>query len=94
MIERYLREGMEADYYRASRQLKQKASHMKGYISGEMLVDPENQQKCLILATWDNLESWQNWAKTDVRIFARDSIRVMLTEDEKISVYQAASIVN
>ncbi len=90
-IERCLAEGKISDYYQAIRQLKQKASHMDGYISGEMLVDPEDSRRCMISSNWDNLESWKNWTKTAERNICKEKIRKMLVEDEKISIYETAS---
>jgi len=92
LIERSLVDGKESDYHRAIRQLKQKAGHMAGYVSGEMLVDPENSLRCLVLSSWDSLENWKIWAKSTERKLAKDKIRKMLTKDEKISVYEAASV--
>ena len=92
LIERSLAEGKESDYYGKIRQLKQKASHMAGYLSGEMLVDPEDPRRCLVLSTWEDLESWKIWARSDERNHAKDNIREMLAEDEKISIYETASI--
>jgi len=94
IIERSLIPGSESAYYRATRQLKQKASHMPGYISGEILVDPENPLRCLILSTWQDLEYWEAWAKSEARKIAKDIIRLTLTTDEIVSVYQAAPMAN
>ncbi len=91
LIERCLSEGKISNYYQAIRLLKQKASHMEGYISGEMLVDPEDSRRCLIISNWDDLESWKVWAKSDKRNIAKDKIRKMLVTDEKISIYEAPS---
>ena len=91
-IERSLIEGKELDYHRTIRQLKQKACHMPGYISGEMLVDPENSSHCLVMSTWESIEYWLTWYKSDERKQAESAIRKMLTADESISMYEAASV--
>ncbi len=91
LIERCLAEGQISDYYQAIRQLKQKASHMEGYISGEMLVDPEDSKRCLIISNWENLDSWKAWAKSEKRNTSKNKIRKMLVDDERISVYETAS---
>ncbi|MCP3675794.1 MAG: antibiotic biosynthesis monooxygenase [Gammaproteobacteria bacterium] len=91
-IKRSLVEGKESDYRRTVRQLKQKACNMPGYISGEMLVDSENPKHCLVMSTWESIEYWQTWAKSDERKQAESAIRKMLTDDESISIYEAASM--
>jgi len=91
LIERCLADGKISDYYQAIRQLKQKASHMDGYLSGEMLVDPEDSKKCLIISNWEDLDSWKAWAKSEKRNIAKDKIRKVLASDEKISIYEAPS---
>jgi len=89
LIERCLADGKISDYYQAIRQLKQKASHMDGYLSGEMLVDPEDSRRCMILSNWESLESWKAWAKSDKRNIAKDKIRKMLVTEERVSIYEA-----
>ncbi len=91
-IERSLVDGKESDYRRTIRQLKQKACHMPGYISGEVLVDTENPSRCLVMSTWKGIEYWLTWIKSDERKQAGSVIRKMLTADESISVYEAASV--
>jgi len=92
LIERSLVEGKSADYLRTIRQLKQKACNMPGYISGEMLVDPDNSNHCLVMSSWENIEYWLTWAKSKERKHAESEIRKMLTADEEISVYEATSV--
>lgn len=91
-IERSILEGKESDYRQTIRQLKQKACHMPGYISGEMLADTENSNHCLVMSTWESIEYWLTWAKSDERKQAESAIRKMLTANESISVYEAASV--
>ncbi len=90
LIERYLADGKVSEYYQAIRQLKQKAGQMDGYLSGEMLIDPEDSRRCLVLSNWQDIESWKHWANSDKRNTAKDKIRKMLIEDEKISIYETA----
>jgi len=90
LIERYLADGKVSEYYQAIRQLKQKAGQMDGYLSGEMLIDPEDSRRCLVVSNWQDLESWKLWANSDKRNISKDKIRKMLIEDEKISIYEPA----
>jgi len=90
LIERYLADGKVSEYYQGIRQLKQKAGQMEGYLSGEMLVDHEDSRRCLVISNWQDLNSWEQWAKSEKRNIAKDKIRKMLIEDEKISIYETA----
>lgn len=91
LIKRTLLKGKETDYHRTVRQLKQKASHQQGYISGEVLVDPKNSCSWLILSTWEDLISWNHWAESEERNVAKAKIRKMLTADEAVSIYESAT---
>jgi len=92
LIERHLKKDNEPEYHKAIRKLKQKASHRDGYLSGEMLIDPEDSSHCLILSNWQDLESWKVWNKSTERKTARDTIRKMLTKDENILIFQSTSM--
>jgi len=89
LIERTLLENKESEYHHLIRQLKQKASHVRGYVSGEILVDPDDSLKCLVISNWENIESWNVWVNSDERKATGKTIRKMLTEDEKVSIYQS-----
>jgi heme-degrading monooxygenase HmoA len=89
LIERTLLENKEVEYHHLIRQLKQKASHVAGYISGEILVAPDNSLRCLVISNWENIESWENWANSDERKHTEKMIRKMLSGNEKVSIYQS-----
>lgn len=89
LIERTLLENKEVEYHHLIRQLKQKASHVAGYVSGEILVDPDNSLRCLVISNWENRESWDIWADSDERKHTERMIRKMLTSDEKVSIFQS-----
>ena len=89
LIERTLLKNKELEYHNIIRQLKQKASHVAGYISGEILVDPDNTLRCLVISNWENVESWEIWANSDERKQTEKMIRKMLSDNEKISIYQS-----
>ncbi|MFT5451445.1 MAG: quinol monooxygenase YgiN [Enterobacterales bacterium] len=89
LIERTLLENKVVEYHQLIRQLKQKASHMVGYVSGEILVDPDNSLRCLVISNWENIKSWEIWANSDERKRTEKTIRKMLSGNEKISIYQS-----
>lgn len=49
---------------RAVNEFKVKAMQQKGYISGETLVDLEDNQKVVVLFVWSNLDGWNAWANS------------------------------
>ena len=89
LIQRTLLENKEVEYHHLIRKLKQKASHVSGYVSGEILVDPEDSLRCMVISNWENIESWKAWANSDERKSTEKMIRKMLARDEKISIYQS-----
>jgi heme-degrading monooxygenase HmoA len=53
------------------------------------LVDPKDSLKCLVISNWENIESWEAWANSDERQHTEKMIRKMLSNKEKVSVYQS-----
>jgi heme-degrading monooxygenase HmoA len=42
-------------------QLRSKAMHAKGYITGETLRSVDDSTICVVISTWDTLEDWKAW---------------------------------
>lgn len=92
IIERTLKEGCEKSYLHAIRKLKQQACHKQGYISGEVLGHIEDPLRCLVLSNWQDIDSWKVWENSEERKAQMEIINEMLSEEEKVSVYQPATL--
>ena len=38
---------------------------LPGYISGEMLVNAEDESNIIVISTWDHLEQWKEWENSE-----------------------------
>ena len=90
VIERWLAEGGEEPIERIMRDLRRKAIHTSGYVTGETLRDVADPHHFLILSTWRTREAWEAWAASETRQEIEDQIRLMLAEPEKITVFEPA----
>jgi heme-degrading monooxygenase HmoA len=90
VIERWLAEGGDETIERTMRDLRRKAIHTPGYVTGETLRDIADPHHFLILSTWRSREEWEAWAASETRQEIEDRIRLMLAEPEKITVCESA----
>jgi len=70
---------------------KARYSAMKqvGYISSETLSDIEDPNKLVIISMWQNLDSWERWANSELRKEIEDEIQKIIdipTEYEKYNL--------
>ena len=86
IIERWLAEGGDATIEKIMRDLRRKAIHSPGYVTGETLRDIADPHHFVILCTWRTREEWETWAASEMRQEIEDQIRLLLSEPEKITV--------
>jgi heme-degrading monooxygenase HmoA len=60
--------------------LRAAAMSQPGYISGETLTQPDDPQKLVVIGTWQNLESWHKWKKSDRRKELDAMLDILLDE--------------
>ncbi len=66
-----------------------RAMKQKGYISSETLNDIEDTSKLVIVSMWQDLSSWDRWAKSELRNECEREIEKLLdapTEYEKYNL--------
>jgi heme-degrading monooxygenase HmoA len=90
VIERWLAEGGEETLERIMRDLRREAIHSPGYVTGETLRDVADPHHFVTLSTWRTRQEWENWAVSSARREIEDQIRLLLTEPERITVYEPA----
>lgn len=66
-IKRNIKEGKEKEVFALIKKLRFKAMNQEGYISGENLVSTEDPQELMVVSTWQGLENWNKWKKSDER---------------------------
>ncbi|PYJ76453.1 MAG: antibiotic biosynthesis monooxygenase [Verrucomicrobia bacterium] len=88
LIYRKVRPGKEKELSEAVRNLRSKAIHAEGYISGETLRSIEDPSLHLVISTWKRIEDWNNWFNTRERKAFQEKIDVILEEPTKIAPYE------
>jgi len=91
LIYRKVRPGKEKELSDAVRNLRSKAIHAEGYISGETLRSVEDPSIHLVISTWKGIEDWHNWFNTPERKAFQQKIDTILKERTKIAPYEYES---
>jgi len=88
IIERHLKEGRRGDLVPLLRELRTAAMRLPGYVTGETLMSTEDDSIISVLSTWQSLEDWEEWQKSEERIKIYKKIESLLLEKPKVSIYQ------
>ncbi len=91
LIQRKIRRGKEREFGEALRELRSKAVHARGYISGEILRSIGEPSLHLVISTWNNLEDWNVWANSPERKAFQEETDAMLEGPTKVTPYQYES---
>ena len=70
------------------RELRNEAMKRSGYITGETLVNTEDDRNILVISTWHHLKNWQEWDISETRLKITAGISALLVEPYKVSTYQ------
>jgi heme-degrading monooxygenase HmoA len=92
LIQRKIRPGREKELNDAVRELRSKAIHAQGYISGETLCSIEDPSIHLVMSAWRSLEDWNRWADSAERKAFQQKVDAMLEEPTRVTPYQYESI--
>jgi quinol monooxygenase YgiN len=87
VIERHLKENKKGDLLPLLRALRKAAMSYSGYIHGESLVGAEDPSIISVLSTWQSLEEWKKWQKSEHRVKLYEKIEPLLVEKPRVSVY-------
>lgn len=67
IIKRRFVEGKNKQILSLLNEIRAKAMNQPGYISGETLSKSDFPQNMAIIATWQSMDDWLNWKKSDER---------------------------
>ena len=88
VIQRHLKEGKKGGLMPLLRELRAAAMHYPGYITGETLANTGDPSIISVLSTWQSLEDWKAWEKSEQRNKLYGKIESLLVEKPKVSIYQ------
>ena len=84
ITERKFKAPPRAEDIRVINELRIKAMAQKGYISGETLVETEDDRKIVVISVWSGLEQWKTWVNSEERREMEDELTQDLEEPAKI----------
>lgn len=62
----------------------------KGYIGGETLMNSQDPTECLVISSWQDLESWNRWLNSEDRAALQKEIDELLGEPTRYQIYYYA----
>jgi heme-degrading monooxygenase HmoA len=69
------------------KKLRFEAMQQKGYITGETLIDPDDPQKLMVIATWESRKDWLNWKMNENRKAKEAELEVWLEAPAEYETY-------
>lgn len=87
IIDRKFKEAPKAEDIRILNDLRIRAMGHPGYISGETLVEVEDNKNLVVLSSWTNLDGWQTWRDARERRELEAKLSAHLEGDAKIRVF-------
>ena len=67
--------------------MRQQAMSMPGYISGETLTNIEDPNDFIVISTWKDLQSWNDWFASEHRQEIQTQIDFLLFENTQYEIY-------
>lgn len=87
VIERRCRPGTEKEMERLLVELRTKAIHQRGYVSGETLKSVDDPSLWLVLSSWLDANLWKSWNESPERQEIVSKMEPLLVAPEKASVF-------
>ena len=67
LIKRKFIKGKKNEIISLLKELRSGALQQPGYISGETLTSTEHPQTLMVISSWQDMESWENWKANNTR---------------------------
>lgn len=92
IIERRVKEGCLQNYLELIRRARKQATAIEGFIAGELLHEKSDPHHAVIISSWNDFASWQDWEASDARKATLADMKVFLETDEKITVLEGSQL--
>jgi len=87
-IERTVEPGKpQEDLVDLMKQLRSRALHQPGYVSGETLLSVDRSGTHLVISTWHSLKQWRAWENNPERLEILAKIEPLLAAPPKTNVF-------
>ncbi|MGD0794877.1 MAG: hypothetical protein ABR958_04695 [Dehalococcoidales bacterium] len=74
-------------YIKVMRELTNEARKRPGYVTGETLVNTEDERNILVIATWHSSKQFTDWYTPEIRQKVNGMYPLILTEPPRIRIY-------
>ncbi|WP_300273135.1 antibiotic biosynthesis monooxygenase family protein [Halomonas sp.] len=91
IIERRIMPGLEEEYEQAAREAMRKSLGARGFVGGESLVELGHSDRRLMITKWRDLRAWKEWYTSETRARVMQQLMPLLTEEERIRIYEPTS---
>ena len=89
IITRHIKEDEDISHF--LRQLRGAAIHEPGYVSGQTLVNTEDDSEIVVISTWLSLGHWKAWETSEKRLSLYRLIKPLLSEEPGVGTYRVAA---
>lgn len=87
LIQRTIKPGKEEEFKQLMRELRTRAMHAEGFISGETLQSVDDPKLHVTISTWKNITFWNNWVNSTERKETQDKLDKVLAEPTKMTPF-------
>lgn len=88
VVDHQLKEKKDTEaYIQVMRELTNEARKQSGYITGETLVNTEDESNIIVIATWRSSKHFNDWYTPEIRQKVNGMYPRILTEPPKIRIY-------
>lgn len=87
IIERSVSADNQGEVAELLMELRSRAIHQPGYVSGETLFSVDRPGTHLVISTWENLRDWKSWEKDAKRWEIVSKIEALLNSPSRVSVF-------
>ena len=88
LIHRTVAEALKPELLPLLKQLRTLTTNQPGYISGETLRRIDRTGETLVISTWQSVNDWRRWARSDERHRVQEKIDQLLGEQTSYSIYE------
>ena len=87
IIDRKVKKGKESELFDLLKELRSKAVHSKGYISGETLRALSDRHNYVVVGTWQSADDWKDWESNPERKKIQARVEKIMVRPTKTKIY-------
>ena len=87
IMERTVKPDQQEELMQLLKELRARAVHHPGYITGETLTSVDKSGSHIVISTWNSLSEWKDWEQHPNRREIMAKIEALLQEPSKVAVY-------